>query len=360
MHGGSITNSTISGNSAVVGGGIYSSPHSSSIAPRVEHSTIAFNTATIAGGAFIASGTLTLNHTILAANRAITAFDIHGLIGASATARYCFIGDGGVFFPRTPIGSPDANGNLVGGNPGDGQLLNPRLAPLADNGGPTKTHTLFADSLAIDAGDPAAMAGVGGVPQFDQRGAPFTRVHGGRIDMGAFEAQPNPLTGDYNLNGVVDTADAVVWRKTLNSTTDLRADGNGDGVVDQVDWQVWRGNFGLTAESGEQGAESGEPVATYAPPHRPAWHPAASPGVSVSTFRPAFRPPAERFAPDDDLLDMLASPRAASAGREDFTPLGRQAIRDLRFDLANPSVETIDRVFETLGNHGASAGWAPP
>ena len=44
------------------------------------------------------------------------------------------------------------------------------------------------------------MAGVGGVPEFDQRGTPFGRVFGGRIDIGAFEYQ---AASDLNL--VVDT-----------------------------------------------------------------------------------------------------------------------------------------------------------
>ena len=51
--------------------------------------------------------------------------------------------------------------------------IDPKLGPLADNFGPTMTHALLADSPARDMGDPAAVAGVGGVPQFDQRGAPF-------------------------------------------------------------------------------------------------------------------------------------------------------------------------------------------
>ena len=39
---------------------------------------------------------------------------------------------------------------------GTGNLLNvnPALGPLADNGGPTKTHALLPGSLAIDTGDP--------------------------------------------------------------------------------------------------------------------------------------------------------------------------------------------------------------
>ena len=57
--------------------------------------------------------------------------------------------------------------------PGDQVGVNPLLGPLADNGGPTMTHALLAGSPAIDAGDPAALAGMGGIPMFDQRGAPF-------------------------------------------------------------------------------------------------------------------------------------------------------------------------------------------
>lgn len=58
------------------------------------------------------------------------------------------------------------------------------------------------------------------------------------------------LAGDFNLNGSVDAADFVLWRKTLGSTTDLHADQSGpsvgvpNGVVDQADYSFWRANFG--------------------------------------------------------------------------------------------------------------------
>jgi hypothetical protein len=68
-----------------------------------------------------------------------------------------------------------------------------------------------------------------------------------------------PLTGDYNHDGRVDTADYTVWRDTLGSTTDLRADGNLNGVVDSGDFLAWRANFGTLAAAGAAAAGVGVP-----------------------------------------------------------------------------------------------------
>jgi GH35 family endo-1,4-beta-xylanase len=51
--------------------------------------------------------------------------------------------------------------------------------------------------------------------------------------------------GDYNADGVVNSADYLVWRKALGSG-DLRADGNGDLVIDEADHLVWLAHFGRT------------------------------------------------------------------------------------------------------------------
>jgi hypothetical protein len=145
-----------------------------------------------------------------------------------------------------PVGSPDANGNLIGGTT-HATRIDPRLGALGDNGGSTQTHALLPGSPAIDAGDPAATAGVSGVPLHDQRGAPWTRVYGGRIDIGAFEVQPTAhALGDFNRDGVVDAGDYVVWRRTTGSAVapGTAADGNGDGLVNQADFQLWKSNFG--------------------------------------------------------------------------------------------------------------------
>lgn len=85
----------------------------------------------------------------------------------------------------TVTGSPltDLGGTITSGDPG--------LDPLADNGGPTRTHALKPTSAAVDTGpDP--------VPDFpgnttDQRGAGYPRVSGGRADIGAYELEvPEP------------------------------------------------------------------------------------------------------------------------------------------------------------------------
>jgi MprA protease rhombosortase-interaction domain-containing protein len=57
----------------------------------------------------------------------------------------------------------------------------------------------------------------------------------------------SPPSGDYNGNGVVDVADFVVWRKTLNlvaSPAGSGADGNESGTIDDGDYIFWVARFG--------------------------------------------------------------------------------------------------------------------
>jgi hypothetical protein len=70
-------------------------------------------------------------------------------------------------------------GNVV---PGDALRDDPRLAPLAFRGGPTRTHALSVGSPAIDAGAPIVFT-------VDQRGSGFVRSVGAGVDIGAYERQ---------------------------------------------------------------------------------------------------------------------------------------------------------------------------
>lgn len=54
--------------------------------------------------------------------------------------------------------------------------------------------------------------------------------------------------GDYNLNGIVDAADYVVWRKKLGSSTALPNDDTPG--VGPDDYTRWRSHFGQTGGSG--------------------------------------------------------------------------------------------------------------
>jgi hypothetical protein len=59
------------------------------------------------------------------------------------------------------------------------------------------------------------------------------------------------IDGDYNMDGTVDAADYVVWRKTLGQlvTASSGADGNGNGAIDNGDYNIWRAHFGQTLGS---------------------------------------------------------------------------------------------------------------
>ena len=136
-----IVNSTISGNSATLGGGIYT------------------------------YGNLEVSNTIL---------------NAGASGENIFNNGGTVTSHGYNICSDNGGGYLNG--PDDQVNTDPLLGPLQDNGGPTLTHAPLPGSPAIDAGDPNFTP-----PPFrDQRGRCFYRVFGRRIDVGSVEVQPGP------------------------------------------------------------------------------------------------------------------------------------------------------------------------
>lgn len=188
-----IENSTISGNSADDGGGVFSYDYDTST--TISNSTISGNSASSLGGG-IATWNITdtsLSHTLVTGNSAPTGSEIFSQGGAVNLSAFNLIGDSSETTAQALVGvTAGASDILATSNGTNPTALAAILNPLANNGGPTKTQALVAGSPAIDAGNPTAVAGSGGVPLYDQRGDNFGRVQNGRIDIGAFEARFQP------------------------------------------------------------------------------------------------------------------------------------------------------------------------
>ena len=152
-----LTNTTFSGNtSGNFGGGLMSNFGTVTLT----NVTVTDNTANVGGG--VANfGTFSLVNTIVA--NSISGGDCNGTI--------------------TSLGhNLDSDGTCGLGAGGDLSNVVPLLGLLANNGGPTKTHALQPGSPGIDAGDDAA------APSTDQRGV--ARPQGPTSDIGAFELEP--------------------------------------------------------------------------------------------------------------------------------------------------------------------------
>jgi len=156
-----VSDSTISGNRGTGAIANAGTAHLSSVTITDNSSDRPFSTG-LAGG-ISNLGTLSMRDTIVAGN--------HGANGA----------------PADCVGTLDSHGhNLVGdatscmlvGSMADLVGLAPGLSPLADNGGPTRTHALMSDSPAVDAGSHFC-------EPVDQRGV--RRPQGPACDIGAYE-----------------------------------------------------------------------------------------------------------------------------------------------------------------------------
>lgn len=58
------------------------------------------------------------------------------------------------------------------------------------------------------------------------------------------------VPGDFNNNGIVDSADYVVWRKSEGTSTTLPNDNGIGGIVGTAHYNLWRSYFGASAGSG--------------------------------------------------------------------------------------------------------------
>lgn len=162
-----LTNSTVSGNSTnYEGGGIYNLDECT---VTLINSTVSGNSADYQGGGIANEGTLILRNTIVANSAGGDVANFATILGS-----HNLVEDGSI------------GGDTISGDP--------KLGPLANNGGRTKTHALLAGSIAINAGSNTLIPD--GVTT-DQRGPGFARISGGKVDIGAFETQ-STLTAFQN------------------------------------------------------------------------------------------------------------------------------------------------------------------
>src|SRR6266496_788844 len=225
-----ISNCTISGNS---GGGIYNDGNiGGGAAAEITNSTISNNSGSGIRNTFTEDlqhfgyAGVTLSNCTISGNSAQYGGGIYnyGYVGiantvlkAGATGENIFNNFGTVFSAGYNLSSDNGGGVLT--CDGDRIDTDPMLGPLQDNGGPTFTHELLPGSPAMDAGNPNFIP----PPDYDQRGPGFLRVRNGRIDIGSFEVQtgtaptptPTPIpfpeawVARYNGPGYSDNANAV-------------------------------------------------------------------------------------------------------------------------------------------------------
>jgi hypothetical protein len=167
-----VRNTTVSGNSATFGGGIYNNGGTLNLLNVTVTNNLASGNVgggpvggpgAVGGGVETGAGIATnIKNSIVAANSATSSINVSGTI-------------------------TDQGNNILAGDP--------RIAALANNGGLTQTHALLIDSPALDGGDNTAATAAGLTT--DQRGAGFSRILDSAdlnttqtVDIGAYEADP--------------------------------------------------------------------------------------------------------------------------------------------------------------------------
>ncbi|HEX5037239.1 MAG TPA: DUF4215 domain-containing protein [bacterium] len=278
-----IVESTISGNDADEGGGLYADANTTDSVITLINATVSGNTsAADGGGVYVCYGTVNLRNATVTGNTAAddgggvalpscgeSEMNVRNTIiaanidSSSATSNPdCFRENPSDLFTEgfNLIGNETGCDGLFAGS-GDqagtsATPINPRLGPLADNGGPTLTHALLTAPTVSPAIDTANSAGCfsndannGSLLTTDQRGSPRPQDGGpagptpARCDIGAFElgACGDGFVGgseacdDGNLAGGDGCSDVCEIEACANGTVDVGEecdDGNsadGDG-----------------------------------------------------------------------------------------------------------------------------------
>ena len=302
----SVFDSTISGNSAYLGGAIFNDIGG---VLTLERSTLSSNLAYTSGGGLDNHGAATVRNSTVSGNSGggltgdqgtislLNSTVVHniapvggaaGLAGAGFSIKNTIVAQnsGG---PECAISGQSLGHNLdddascpfgaAGDLSGESWL---RLGPLADNGGPTLTHALLPSECAGSACLPAS-AGIDagdndGCPASDQRGQPRPVDGDGdgiaQCDVGAYE-RCAAVPADYDCDGLPDASDncpTVYNASQADANGDLKGDacealGSGnvdcDGAISSADaLKLLRGVVRLAVYQSEPCADIGLMLST--------------------------------------------------------------------------------------------------
>jgi len=228
-----VDGSTINDNTATgfdvlagIGGGIFNNYQASL---TLTNSTLSHNAAVSSGSFYVGGAGLYNEGVAELSNVTVTANDPDGL----------YSGLPGIDAEAPPVGPPAARlkNTIIAGNmlidcggatiislghnldgdgtcflteAGDLPYLDPRLDPLAPNGGSTLTHALQIASLAIDNGSSC--------PAIDQRSFPRPRPVGGACDIGAYEYDPANVSVPWPITTPAVTATTATATTATTAT----------------------------------------------------------------------------------------------------------------------------------------------
>lgn len=229
-----VTGSAIHNNKADRGGGIFNQNRGT---VNVTNSTVSLNEATSGGGVNnagalnLANSTFSGNSTGVL-NQAVDLVAVRNTIIANSAGANCL----GAGFDSSKGSNLEDTDTCRFDQPSDRTNTEPQLGPLADNGGPTRTHALQAGSPAIDAvqaaGVPGAAASEPCGVTVDQRG--IARPQDGnadgkaKCDIGSFElkgsATPPPPPPTKPKTGKPKTGKPKLTKKNPNACT-IKGDG---------------------------------------------------------------------------------------------------------------------------------------
>ena len=218
-----ISASTISGNDASAGGGIWSQG-----VLGIARSTIAANTSRSGGGLF---------RQVAAAGGPQFPTQITDTIIAAATGGAC----AGTFQSLTSRYNIAGDSTCPFTGVGDKPSVNPGVGPLQNNGGQTNTHGPLPGSPAIGGGDPSACTGL------DQRGV--LRPQQGTCDIGAVEyVAPRLRVVTQVVNNHGGTRDPADFTVHVRAGADV-AGSPQPGSATGTDYTLGGGTYTVSADA---------------------------------------------------------------------------------------------------------------